>query len=358
MTPEDRFLRQATRGLSRRKRAEAQAELRSHLHERTNQLILAGKPLPSAQAQAMEELGAPAAIARGLQRTEQVHPLLSAAVFTALAGVLLGFPVADAWLGWRSNQQSEGMHRSAAELRAEGYLTLPELRRQLSEQGVTLAGFGRWPRLEAAGLPSIPLNDAACPAPVAPGLLFPELRSSRLYVQPYSLPSCMAQAGWPLQVQQDSVMFGGKTIQYLPPQTAHSALSQWPTFWQSLLYRPRVETLIGAGSHPLPLTGQSRPQRYRVDRPAQSPVLLLLRTENRNFNFLVAWVGQDGTVNLPTLTSKLGLGPGSPLPVKLFENAATWRRADPKVAAAVLVPLSTNTADPIQLKPLKLTPVE
>ena len=58
MTPEDRFVKAATRGLSRGKRAEAQAELRSHLHERTQQLILAGKPLPSAQAQAMQELGA------------------------------------------------------------------------------------------------------------------------------------------------------------------------------------------------------------------------------------------------------------------------------------------------------------
>lgn len=98
------FIRSATRGLSRRKRAEAQAELRSHLHERTNQLILLGKPLPSAQAQAMQELGAPSEIARGLRRTEHVHPLLSATALTALAGVLVGFPAVEAWLAWRNDR--------------------------------------------------------------------------------------------------------------------------------------------------------------------------------------------------------------------------------------------------------------
>lgn len=359
----EKFIRDATRGLSRRKRAAAQTELRSHLHERTNQLILLGKPLPSAQAQAMQELGAPGEIARGLRRTEQVHPLLSAAALTALAGLLLGFPAWLSWEGWRGAQAAAGLNRSAAELRSEGYLTLPELRRSLGEQGVTLAGFGRWPRLEATGLPSIPLNDAACPAPVAPGLVLPELRSNRLYAQPHSLPPCMAQAGWPLEVQPDSVRLRGKAVPYLPAPPSPSASAQvtprqWQTFWQSVLYRPRVETLVGAGSSPFPLTGQSRPRRYRVDRPAHTPVLLLLRTEHRNADYLMAWVEQDGTVELPTLTREPGASSDLARPIVLFENAAAWRQAGPDVPAAIALPLSRNAADPIRLEALKLTPAE
>ena len=88
MTPEDRFVKAATRGLSRGKRAEAQAELRSHLHERTQQLILAGKPLPSAQAQAMQELGAPAQIARGLRRTHHLPDVVGTLALMTMAGTV------------------------------------------------------------------------------------------------------------------------------------------------------------------------------------------------------------------------------------------------------------------------------
>ncbi len=180
----EQFIRDATRGLSRRKRAEAQTELRSHLHERTNQLILLGKSLPSAQAQAIQELGAPGEIARGLRRVEHVHPLLSAAVLTAIAGVLLGFPAVDAWQSWRNNEDPRRIARSEAQLRQEGLTSLPEARDQLQKSGIDLKFFGPWAaRLEAPGLPTVKL-DMSCQQPVYadPGLkrLWPEFRPAHL----------------------------------------------------------------------------------------------------------------------------------------------------------------------------------
>lgn len=61
MTPEERFVRTATRGLRGQARRDAQAELRSHIHERATQLqlILGATAEADARAQAMRELGPP-----------------------------------------------------------------------------------------------------------------------------------------------------------------------------------------------------------------------------------------------------------------------------------------------------------
>ncbi|MFC3831497.1 MULTISPECIES: permease prefix domain 1-containing protein [Deinococcus] len=66
MNREEQFLRGATRGLGRRARLAAQAELRSHLHERVQALRLEGMTEATASAQAMRELGHAGAIRRSL----------------------------------------------------------------------------------------------------------------------------------------------------------------------------------------------------------------------------------------------------------------------------------------------------
>ncbi|WP_295818786.1 permease prefix domain 1-containing protein [uncultured Deinococcus sp.] len=83
----DRFLRDATRGLGRRARLAAQAELRSHLHERVQALRLEGMTEATASAQAMRELGEAGAIRRSLWGA---HPPLHLLWWGSLGiGVLL-----------------------------------------------------------------------------------------------------------------------------------------------------------------------------------------------------------------------------------------------------------------------------
>ncbi|PTA67881.1 permease prefix domain 1-containing protein [Deinococcus arcticus] len=96
MSPEERFVRAATRGLRGQARRDAQAELRSHIHERAAQLqlILGATAEADARAQAMRELGAPAHIARGLRRT---HWRWSAGMGVLVASVLLTSWVANAY---------------------------------------------------------------------------------------------------------------------------------------------------------------------------------------------------------------------------------------------------------------------
>lgn len=362
------FIRNATRGLSRRKRAEAQAELRSHLHERTNQLILLGKPLPSAQAQAMQELGAPSEIARGLRRTENVHPLLSAAVLTALAGVLVGFPAVDAWLAWRNDSNDGRRHSSTeAELRAEGMVSLPEAARRLRESGVSLKFFGPWAKLEAAGLPTVKL-DMSCQQPVYadPGMNrpLPEVRPSHLYVSPETLTGCLASAGWPLEVTPDSVLFRGKTLPYLPqtlPPESKISLKAWYDLSQGWLYGQQVEKLLDPSSSLGPFSS-GKPMTYQVAAPANTPVMLLVRASKSaaypSAFTAFRWVGPDQTVELPTELMRNGLKRDSIQPILLTDDLTKWRSAPDFVNSAILVALSTSTADPIQLKPLKLTPAE
>ncbi|WP_295818787.1 permease prefix domain 1-containing protein [uncultured Deinococcus sp.] len=81
MNPEEHFLQDATHGLRGNVRREAQAELRSHLHERVHQLIEQGTPEAAARAQALGELGSPRRIAHGLVRQHGVHPAVMWSAF-------------------------------------------------------------------------------------------------------------------------------------------------------------------------------------------------------------------------------------------------------------------------------------
>lgn len=383
MTPEERFLQAATRGLSCRKRAEAQAELRSHLHERTQQLILEGKPLPSAQARAMEELGAPGEIARGLRRNEHVHPLLSAGVLMAMAALLLGFPAVDAWRGWKLGVPDRSHYTNVDEagLRADGFLSLPEARELFQQYGVTLKFFGPWAQLDAPGLPTIHLDGVACSSPgyadPDSGRLFPELRPAHLYLNPGMLPLCLAAAGWPLDLRPDSVAFRGKALPGLPGAAAHMPTLPAPSLrnlYQGALYSPALRGALDGST--VALSGLQATQTYRVDRPAHSPVMLLVRFPEPKgepvdrssppalgrppalLGNLLTWVATDQTVALPTQLGRNGVGAWEYYgPLKLTRNLEEWRSTPGSVAVGVVIPLSSNPADPIRLSPLDVTPV-
>jgi len=89
MTPTDRYLRQATRGLHGQTRKAAELELRGAIEDKVWRLTLLGLTEADATQAALRDLGSPHAIARGLTR---VHTLPRAALTAVLAGaaVLLG----------------------------------------------------------------------------------------------------------------------------------------------------------------------------------------------------------------------------------------------------------------------------
>ncbi|AKH17893.1 permease prefix domain 1-containing protein [Deinococcus soli (ex Cha et al. 2016)] len=85
MTPEDRFIRAATRGLGRKVRSAVQLKLRSHLLERLQDLRLGGHTEEEARQLVLRELGSPETVRRSLWST---HPPLH-----LLAWMLLGTAV-------------------------------------------------------------------------------------------------------------------------------------------------------------------------------------------------------------------------------------------------------------------------
>lgn len=89
MNATERYVRQATRGLSGQARRDAQMELRGAIEDKAWRLTLLGLEPQEATRRAVRELGSPHAVAGGLAR---VHTLPKAALAAVLAGVaaLLG----------------------------------------------------------------------------------------------------------------------------------------------------------------------------------------------------------------------------------------------------------------------------
>lgn len=367
----EQFIRDATRGLSRRKRVEAQAELRSHLHERTNQLILLGKPLPSAQAQAMQELGAPAQIARGLRRTEQVHPLLSAAALTALAGVLL-WPVPYVlWerLTGEIYKSVSTTSSTAAELKERGYLPLAEAQRQLGEFGIQLLRENDTYLLRRAGLPDALLGQDKsywCLPPLLPEqghLTLGNLMKLPLFIEMSSLLNCMARADWPLKVSPVSISLGQQNLPlswgahsgmtnlliqtYLPSLT--SALKQLPPdVWQGVSNsEPLVMPLTTGNPNPTPPA--------QLNLAASTPVMALVkaqswhydgpkRTPLQTFKAALLWTNERGQLELPQPLD----GP----PLRLYTTRQAWLDAPQTENATLLLKLTVQPTDKIELTPL------
>lgn len=366
----EQFIRNATRGLSRRKRAEAQAELRSHLHERTNQLILLGQPLPSAQAQAMQELGAPAQIARGLRRTEQVHPLLSAAALTALAVLLWPVPYVlwERLTGeiYKSVGTTSG---TAAELKESGYLPLAEAQRQLSEFGIQILQENDSYLLRRAGLPDALLGQDKsyrCLPPLLPEqghLTLSNLMKLPLFIETSSLVNCMARANWPLNVSPISISLEQQNLPlswgaqygttnlltqaYLPSLT--SALKQLPTdAWQGDSNpEPLVIPLTTGNPNPTPPT--------QLNLAANTPVLALVkaqswhydgpkRTPLPTFKAALLWTNERGQLELPQTLD----GPS----LRLYTTRQAWLSAPRTENATLLLKLTVHPTDKIELTPL------
>lgn len=89
MSPEQQYVRNATRGLRGKVRRDTQAELLDHITERTRQLTLTGLPPEQARTQAMQELGPPPTVARSLRREQGFTTAAQLALGTLIGLTLL-----------------------------------------------------------------------------------------------------------------------------------------------------------------------------------------------------------------------------------------------------------------------------
>lgn len=213
--PLESYLKRATGGLPRRARAEAQAELCSHVHERAQELQQSGSSPEAALVQAMAELGPPQTVSRSLQRAHHVHPALSAAVLSVLV-------IAVAWLAGTgaANLREEQLDRlgnrvgllvGGIDQRWPGLLDWDEYQRTMSNLGVQISGRGLNARLRLAGQPSVPVAESTRPSQI---LMYERLSNWRLGADLYDLNATMdalVQAGWPVKVD-----LGGQSSLYQP----------------------------------------------------------------------------------------------------------------------------------------------
>ena len=202
--PLETYLKRATHGLPRRSRAEAQAELRSHVHERAHELRQSGSSPEAAELRAVQELGEARTVARSLQRSHHVHPLLSTLVLSILV-------VAVAWLAGTgaANLRGEQLDRlgnrvgllvGGIDQRWPGLLDWDEYQRTMSNLGVQISGRGLKAQLRLAGQPSVPVAESTRPSQI---LMYERLSNWRLGADLYDLNATMdalVQAGWPVKV--------------------------------------------------------------------------------------------------------------------------------------------------------------
>ncbi|GGM46164.1 hypothetical protein GCM10008956_22920 [Deinococcus arenae] len=378
MSPEEQYVRKATRGLNGQARKDTQAELLDHLTERTRQLTLTGLSPEQARAQAMQELGPAPTVARSLRRTQHVHPALSAAALIALATLLL-WPVPELL-----NPQAalfEGVtSQSVSELRAAGYLTIREAMAQLKPYGVRLQHRGESWELQHAEFPKAKVGlDGSwfCRGPATsdstdqPRYWLTGTPSVG-YVNPAGLLVCMSEAGWPLELDGQQVKLRGKafpdtwtreiaTMFYMPQVTR--SLSQLPRhLWFSPTAPfPQNEPSVIAYPDTLSKIGWST---RRIDTTAKN-VGLLIRSELQGtswpekvrysapmFISFTLPVSDQGTVNVPVRIPHLA----KVVDVTLKSTLADWLAADLSTRPAILVALPERTDAPIDLTPLKFTP--
>lgn len=381
------FLRRATRGLRPRRRAEVQAELRSHLYERQHQLVLLGLSETDATAQALGELGRPEQIARGWQCQEQVHPLLSTLVLTALVGLLLSTLPQLHWL--RLTTSREGLSTTSsteAELLAEGIWPIERVRGRLHPLGLEVQRVGvNQYRLSAPGQTAISLSDpdpstSHCLGPLLPAGLRPtptQLLSGSLplYLSAYDMLQCLSGAGWPLEVQPQQVRWQGHPMPFSWTGKPLSTLER--RAWITSLYAPTVTRSIsrlparawnttvswmpGPLVWPMNVTPET-PLRtlHSGARPGQ-PVLYLVKMSTRlntpqrgpflapSYAIWLDWTDAAGLVTVPNTVPGEHRGLGA---IRLYTTVASWQKAPLTHPSALLLPVSTRTSDPIALTPL------
>lgn len=219
MTPEKRFLRQATKGLSRRKRAEVQAELTSHLYERRKQLLLEGLGQAEATERVIAELGSPQKIASEMRRQEQVHPIIGTIVLgllCILAPISIGQVIEDCFRLHVHFESAPDI--TEAYLKKNGYLTLNEARNTFAWNDIKISWSVYGLKVLHSNLPPFMLDGDSpnCTMPTAfqkDRLFVGELPYvPKIYIMPESIITCAAENGWPIQISPVGISLEGKPI--------------------------------------------------------------------------------------------------------------------------------------------------
>lgn len=378
MTPEQDYVRRATRGLRGQARQATQAELLDHLTARACQLVLGGLSHEQARAQAMQELGPAPTVARSLRRTQHVHPALSAAALIALATLLL-WPVPELL-----NPQAalfEGVtSQSVSELRAAGYLTIREARAQLKPYGIRLEHRGESWELRHAVFPKAKVGlDGSwfCRGPqTSDSTDQPRYwltgTPSVGYVNPAGLLVCMSEAGWPLELDGPQVKLHGQafpepwtreiaTMFYVPQIT--QSLSQLPRHLWSSPTAPTAQNEPSVIAYPN-ASSEITWRAHHVETVARNVGLLVrfqlsgiswpekVRYSAPMFDSFTLPVRDQGAVNVPVRIPH-GM---KVVDVTLKSTLADWLAADMSTFPAILVALPDRTDAPVDLTPLKFTP--
>jgi hypothetical protein len=374
MSSEQQYVRNATRGLHGKVRRDTQAELLDQITERTRQLTLTGLPPEQAREQAMQELGAPATVARSLRANQHVHPALSAATLLALATLLL-WPVPEL-LNPQATYSGGDTSESVSELRAQGYLTVRETNTQLKPYGIQIKYRGESWELRHADLPiaKTELNQSwACQGPTTsmaadqPRYWLTDTPSVR-YVNPARLLACMSEAGWPLELDGQQVKLHGKAFP-----------DAWTREIANMFYVPQLTRSLGhlprhLWSSPTAPTPQNEPSVLAYSDYSSEITWSARHVETtaRNVGLLVrfqlngtSWpdrrkysapmflsftlpVSDQGAVNLPVrIPHAMRV-----VDLTLKSNMNDWLRADTSSFPAILVALPDRTDASIDLTPL------
>ncbi|GGR55498.1 hypothetical protein GCM10008959_16460 [Deinococcus seoulensis] len=381
MSPEEHYVRRATRGLRGKERQETQTELLDHITERTRQLTLTGLTPEQARTQAMQELGSPATVARSLRANQHVHPALSAAALLALATLLL-WPVPEL-LYARTDPFNSTTTQSVRELRAEGYLTVREANSQLKPYGIQLKYHSESWELRHAGLPTASIASAiswVCQGPTTssaadqPRYLLSDMPTVA-YVNPSALLACMSEAGWPLQVRGEQVSLQGKEfplawskgqLTSLYARQVEKSVSQLPqavwrtpphyplNLWNGALIWPWAPTITDLRRITVKSSGQNavlliradvqHTMTYPTERTYKAPIFISIATP----------VDEQGNTQIPR--SIKTPGQSAPMNINLMNSVKDWYSAPISARPAILVALPDRTDAPIDLTPLTFNP--
>ncbi|MCD0175242.1 hypothetical protein IHN32_04685 [Deinococcus sp. 14RED07] len=381
MSPEQQYVRRATRGLSGKARQETQTELLDHITERTRQLTLTGLNPEQARTQAMQELGPAPTVARSLRAGKHVHPALSAAALLALATLLL-WPVPEL-LYARTDPFNSTTTQPIRELRAAGYLTVREANSQLKPYGIQLRHYGESWELRNAGLPiaKTELNQSwACQGPTTssaadqPRYLLSGMPTVA-YVNPSALLACMGEAGWPLQVRGEQVSLQGKEfplawskgqLTSLYARQVEKSVSQLPqavwrtpphyplNLWNGALIWPWATTTTDLRRVTVKSSGQNavlliradvqHTMTYPTERTYKAPIFVSIATP----------VDEQGNTQIPR--SIKTPGQSAPTNINLMNSVKDWYSAPISSRPAILVALPDRTDAPVDLTPLPFTP--
>ncbi|WP_350245018.1 permease prefix domain 1-containing protein [Deinococcus sonorensis] len=202
-------------------RQDARAELESHLYERVQTLRLSGMDPETAARQAMQELGPAATVARSLNRSHHVHPLLSAAVLGLLlsfGALMLSELVAESRrAAIQTLQERIEIFETTAPLSDQdraglSLATRSEVVRWLEPTAVRLVGDGPQARFELSGSAAVPVMGEPGQAS---SLTYQRLSDTRLGEPLYertAAVNAMVQAGWPVQLTGEQLQIAGQPL--------------------------------------------------------------------------------------------------------------------------------------------------